>query len=81
MGTELPAFMLGMSMGGFVVVNSAIKDETLANGVVLPAPMLSSLNKLASRHQPDTPSALNVHLDVLTYPALGGDGPKQQVPP
>lgn len=47
-GTELPAFMLGMSMGGFVVVNSAIKDETLANGVVLLAPMLS-LNKLASR--------------------------------
>lgn len=47
-GPKLPSFMLGMSMGGFVVVNSAIKDDTLANGVVLLAPMLS-LNKLASR--------------------------------
>ena len=27
-GPELPSFMLGMSMGGFVVVSSAIKDET-----------------------------------------------------
>mmetsp|Transcript_33748 Transcript_33748/g.82814 ORF Transcript_33748/g.82814 Transcript_33748/m.82814 type:complete len:324 (+) Transcript_33748:96-1067(+) len=47
-GPKLPAFMLGMSMGGYVVVNSAIKDEKLVDGVVLLAPMLS-LNKLASR--------------------------------
>jgi len=47
-GPKLPAFMLGMSMGGFVVVSSAIKDEKLVDGVVLLAPMLS-LNKLAAR--------------------------------
>ena len=47
-GLQLPSFMLGMSMGGFVVVNSAINDDSLADGVVLLAPMLS-LNKLASR--------------------------------
>ena len=47
-GPELPSFMLGMSMGGFVVVSSAIKDENLADGVVLLAPMLS-LQKLANR--------------------------------
>ena len=47
-GPELPSFMLGMSMGGFVVVSAAIKDENLADGVVLLAPMLS-LQKLANR--------------------------------
>jgi len=47
-GFEVPSFMLGMSMGGFVVVNAAINDDTLADGVVLLAPMLS-LNKLASK--------------------------------
>lgn len=47
-GLSLPSFMLGMSMGGFVVINSAINDHTLADGAVLLAPMLS-LNKLASK--------------------------------
>lgn len=47
-GRELPSFMLGMSMGGFVVVSSAIRNDKLADGVVLLAPMLS-LNKLAQR--------------------------------
>tara|TARA_B100001142_G_scaffold33717_1_gene29900 strand:- start:1283 stop:2617 length:1335 start_codon:yes stop_codon:yes gene_type:complete len=47
-GQELPTFLLGMSMGGFVVVNAAIEDENLADGVVLLAPMLS-LDRLASR--------------------------------
>jgi alpha-beta hydrolase superfamily lysophospholipase len=47
-GPELPTFLLGMSMGGYVVVNAAINDETIADGVALLAPMLS-LNKLASK--------------------------------
>ena len=34
-GQELPTFLLGMSMGGFVVVNAAMQDENLADGVVL----------------------------------------------
>ena len=47
-GQELPTFLLGMSMGGFVVVNAAMQDENLADGVVLLAPMLS-LDRLAAR--------------------------------
>lgn len=47
-GPELPSFMLGMSMGGYVAVGAAIRDENLADGVVLLAPMLS-LRKLASK--------------------------------
>ena len=66
-----------MSMGGFVVVSSAIRNDKLADGVVLLAPMLS-LNKLAQRGiNKILLPPLDASSRVPSHLADGGDGAEQ----
>ena len=80
-GQELPTFLLGMSMGGFVVVNAAMQDENLADGVVLLAPMLS-LDRLTARGINKVLLPLVTMISAfLPIPSGRGNGKKHQVSP